>query len=255
MNNCNTVVGLDVHKKTIVAAVLPFHMDRVTESVMLEHNPQAVERLVKRLERKGPLEFVYEAGCCGYDVQRQIVALGQRCVVIAPSLIPKRPGDRVKTDRRDAEKLARFYRAGELTIVRVPTQEEEAARDLVRAREDAMEDRLRHRHRLQKFLLRQGRIDQNMKFWGSRHRDWLNAQQFQWPALQQTFQAYVRDVEEVHARIDALDQQLSDLAEKDPYRIPVRYLRCFKGIDTLGALTLVVEAQEFRRFDGAVAGG
>lgn len=158
MKTDRAIVGLDVHKTAIVAAVLPAERERVTETVRIEHHPQAVEQLVTRLTRAGAVEFVYEAGPCGYEVPRQVTGLGYRCAVIAPGLTPVRPGDRVKTDRRDAKKLARLYRAGELTEVRVPSPAEEAARDLVRGREAAVTDRLRARHRLAKFLLRQGRV-------------------------------------------------------------------------------------------------
>jgi len=246
--NYNTVVGLDVHKKTIVAAVLPLGSDNVTETVSIENFPEAVEKLVNRVAARGPVEFVYEAGPCGYETHRQIAAMGHRCVVIAPALTPVRPGDRVKTDRRDAGKLARFHRAGELTEVIVPTRAREADRDLPRAREDALEDRLRARHRLSKFLLRQGRVHQETKSWGVTHRAWLKTQRFEWITLQQTFEANMRAVEEVEARLAILDQQMQDLAQREPYRAPVRYLRCLKGIDTICALTLLVETQDFARF-------
>lgn len=249
--NYNTVVGLDVHKKTIVAAVLPLGSDNVTETVSIENCPKAVEKLVNRVAARGPVAFVYEAGPCGYEAHRQITAMGHKCVVIAPSLTPVRPGDHVKTDRRDAEKLARFHRAGELTEVHVPTREMEADRDLPRAREDALEDRLRARHRLAKFLLRQGRIHQETKSWGVKHRAWLKTQRFEWVTLQQTFEANMRAVEEAEARLAILDQQMQDLAQKEPYRTPVRYLRCLKGIETISALTLLVETQDFARFKRA----
>lgn len=249
----STVVGLDVHKQTVVAAVLPPGADRTRETVTMENTPKAVERLVARLAARGPVAFVYEAGPCGYEVQRQLTALGQPCAVVAPALTPVRPGDRVKTDRRDAEKLARLYRAGELTTIRVPTRAEEAARDVVRVREDVLADRLRARHRLAKFLLRQGRVYRETKAWGVAHRAWLRTQRFEWPTLQHTFEAYLQALEEVEARLAALNQQVTDLAQQVPYRIPVQYLRCLKGIDTLSAVTIAVEAQEFRRFDRARA--
>lgn len=251
MEHCTTVVGLDVHKKMIMVAVLPSESDRVTERVTIPNEPKAIEKLVGRLAAKGPIEFVYEAGPCGYEVQRQIAGMGHRCVVIAPALTPVRPGDRVKTDRRDAEKLARFCRAGELTEIRVPSREEEAARDLVRGREDILEDRLRARHRLMKFLLRQGCVFGETRAWSVAYQAWLKSQRFEWAALQQTFEIYVRTVEEAQARLNMVDQQLQDLAQQETYRIPVQYLRCLKGIDTLSALTLVVEAQDFRRFPTA----
>lgn len=251
MKYSTTVVGLDVHKATIAVAVLPPAADRVTEALVIENRPQAVERLVRRLSAKSPVEFVYEAGPCGYQTHREIVALGQKCVLIAPGLMPMRPTDRVKTDRRDAEKLARLYRAGELTKIRIPTREEEAARDLVRVREDGLADRLRARHRLGKFLLRQGRIYQETKAWGVQHRAWLKAQKFEWEHSQRTFEAYMRTLDDAESRLEALDQQLESLSQQPAYRDAVRYLRCLKGIDTLSALTLIVETQDFRRFQRA----
>lgn len=248
MDNYTTVVGLDVHKESIVAAVLPYGHNDVTEKISIENHPKAIEKFVNRISRQGPAEFVYEAGPCGYQVQRQIAELGQRCVMIAPSLTPVRPGERVKTDKRDAVKLARFYRSGELTEIHIPTREEEAARDLPRAREDALKDRLRARHRLSKFLLRQGRVYRETKTWGMAHKAWLKAQRFEWAALQQTFEANIRAHDEAQARLETLEQQINDLAEQPAYRTAVSYLRTLKGIDTLGALTLVVEAQDFRRF-------
>lgn len=251
--NYNTVVGLDVHKATIVAAVLPPATNRPTRTFSIENTPKAVERMVQSLSVKGPVEFVYEAGPCGYITQRQITQMGQKCVLIAPGLIPKRPTDLVKTDRRDAENLARLYRAGELTEIRIPTHEEESARDLVRAREDCMADRLRARHRLSRFLLRQGRVFRETKSWSLAHRAWLKKQQFQWVPLQQTFEGYVRVLDDADAQMQAYDQQLQDMAQQQAYRIPVSYLRCLKGIDTLSALTLIVEAQDFRRFERAAS--
>jgi transposase len=248
MNNNNIVVGLDVHKKTIVGAELLPGRDHITEQPMIENDPVAIEKLVKRLAAKGPIVFVYEAGPCGYAVYRQITQLGYRCEVIAPGLTPRRPGDRVKTDRRDAEKLARLFRAGELTVIRIPSCEEEAARDLVRAREDAVADRLRARHRLSKFLLRQGRVFQETKGWGTAHRKWLQSQRFEWPTQQATLQIYIRTLEEAEERLAELDRQIEELAQKPIYQTPVRYLRCLKGIDTLNALTLLAEIQDFDRF-------
>ncbi|MBI2060154.1 MAG: IS110 family transposase [Nitrospirae bacterium] len=247
------LVGLDVHKDSIAVAVLPPGSDRVTEAPSISNDPGSLRRLADRLSKGGALAFVYEAGPCGYEVHRQITGMGHACEVIAPALTPVRPGDRVKTDRRDAEKLARFYRAGELTPIRVPTREEEAARDLVRIREDALSDRLRARHRLGKFLLRQGRIYRETKAWGVAHRAWLKKERFEFDPLQRTFEGYIRALEETEARLAVLSQQVLDLAEREPYRETVKALRCLKGIDTLGAITLSVEAQEFRRFGKARA--
>lgn len=242
------VVGLDVHKKSIAVAVLPNNSQTVAEQLMIDNREENIAKLAKRLSLKGTLEFVYEAGPCGYKVQRQLSQMGHTCIVIAPGLIPVRVNDRVKTDRRDAEKLARLYRAGELTPIHIPSCQEEANRDLVRVREDILSERLRCRNRLSKFLLRQGRHYTQTKTWGVTHRAWIQSQTFEWSALRQTFDAYRRALDEAEARLSVLDQQLQDLAQTASYRTPVAYLRCLKGIDTLSALTLMVETQEFKRF-------
>lgn len=248
-----TVVGLDVSKKMLAMAVLPPGTDRIRENKMIENHPKVIEKEVRRLAVGGSVVVVYEAGPCGYPIHRQITQMGYRCAVIAPGLIPSRPTDRVKTDRRDAEKLARLWRAGELTEIRVPTCEEEAGRDLVRAREDVLVDRLRVRHRLSKFLLRQGRVYSQTRAWGVAYQIWLKKQQFEWRPLQQTFEACARACEEAQAHLETLDQQVEDLAQREPYRTPVRNLRCLKGVSTLSALTMVVEVQDFHRFETAAA--
>lgn len=242
------VVGLDVHKKTIVVAVLYPGMEQVSERLTIENTPEAIQKLVQRLAAQGPVVFCYEAGPCGYTVYRQIAAMGHACEVIAPALTPRRPGDRVKTDQRDADKLARLFRAGELTLIRIPTREEEAVRDLVRVREDALGDRLRARHRLSKFLLRQGCLYQATKNWGVAHESWLKSQHFDLAALQNTFEAYRRHLQVADDHLAELDRQVEELAKTPLYQRPVRYLRCLKGIDTLSALTVVAEVQDFERF-------
>ncbi len=248
MNDHNIVVGLDVHKKTVVGAVLYPGATEVSERFTIDNTPGAVRQWVERLAARGPVVFCYEAGPCGYTIQRQIQAMGHVCEVIAPALTPRRPGDRVKTDQRDADKLARFFRAGELSVIRIPSREEEAVRDLVRAREDAVVDRLRARHRLSKFLLRQGRLYQKTKSWGVAHWAWICGLRFDLAALQSTFEAYQRQLQVADEHLADLDQQVKALAETAVYQKSVRYLRCLKGIDTLSALTLVAEVQDFDRF-------
>lgn len=246
-----TVVGMDVHREEIVAAILPSWAEKVTETKKLRNHPDAVRSFVEKLSRQGAVEFVYEAGPCGFEVHRQISKMGPSCWVIAPGLIPKRPSDVVKTDRRDAEKLARLWRAGELTAIRVPDRKEEAARDLVRTREDSLKDLLQARHRLSSFLLRQGRIYGATKTWGVTHREWLRTQKFEIAFHQNIFEAYLRGVAEAEARLASLEQQVFDLCEEGPLKVPVQYLRCFKGVDTITAITVLVEAQDLRRFQAA----
>jgi len=253
MDQHSIVVGLDVHKVSITAAILPPTALRPSDTYTIENNVRAVERLVKRIAGHENAVFVYEAGPCGYALQRQLHRLGCRAAVIAPGLTPVRPGDRVKTDRRDATKLASLYRAGELTEIRVPTGEEEAARDLVRAREDAVADRLRARHRLNKFLLRQGRLYDGKTAWSQKHYVWLRQQRFALGLAQHTFDAYLRGVEEADARLESLEAHVLAVAQWPNYAPLVQALRCLKGVDTLTAITVIVETQDFRRFGHARA--
>lgn len=247
-----TVVGLDVHKESIVAAVLPPHSDQVALTRKFENTPGELRAFVQRLRGRGPMTFVYEAGPCGFQTHRDLTAQGEECVIIAPGLIPRRPGDRVKTDRRDAEKLAQLYRAGQLTAIRVPTRNEEADRDLIRAREDVLSERLRSRHRLSKFLLRQGLVCRESKSWGKRHREWLMGLRFDLDSHRRTFDAYLRGMEEVEARLAAMDGLVLKFADVDAWKAVVANLRCLKGVDTLSALTMAVETGDFRRFPNAV---
>jgi transposase len=248
MNTLPTVVGMDVHKKSITVSVLKPGGGIRSENWTIANEPPQITKLVERLAAQGSPCFCYEAGPCGYPVYRQITGMGWPCAVIAPGLTPVRPGDRVKTDRRDAEKLARLFRAGELTVIHIPTQAEEAVRDLIRAREDALVDKLRARHRLMKFLLRQGRVYRETKTWGVAHRQWLNAQTFELPASQLTLESYRQTLNEMENRLEGLRQRIESLAENEPYKTPVRYLRCLKGVDTLSAMTLIAEIQDFERF-------
>jgi len=250
MNNSTIVVGLDVHKDSIVAAVLPGGAGKVSEVINIGNSSLEIKRLVERITRRGAAEFVYEAGPCGYEIWRQITGMGKVCSVIAPGLTPTKPGDHVKTDRRDAENLARYHRAGELTEVHVPTQLEESVRGLLRAREDLLEDRLRARHRLRNFLLRQGRC-YGKSLWGVNHELWLKAQKLDYPALSQTFETYLRTLDEVNAGLAEVERLILGWAEGEEYRGAVKCLRCFKGIDTLAAITILAEAQDLTRFGTA----
>jgi transposase len=246
-----TVVGLDVHKESIVAAVLPPDSDLVVSTARFANDTAALKTFVGRLRSRGPLTFVYEAGPCGYQVHRELTEQGEKCVIVAPGMIPKRPGDKVKTDRRDAENLAQLHRAGQLTAVHVPTRREEADRDLVRAREDVLAERLRARHRLSKFLLRQGLVWREKTAWSLRHRAWLRSLRFEFDSHSRAFEAYSRGLEEVEARLDTLDRRIIELAEDGAWKTVVGNLRCLKGVDTLSALTMAVEAGDFRRFGSA----
>jgi transposase len=251
MSKSITIVAFDQHVATTVAAVL-LPEDRTPALHSLSSDPRTILRFVERLRRDGLVQCCYEAGPCGFDLQRTLVAREIPCDVIAPALIPRRPGDRVKTDRRDARQLAILYRAGALTAIHIPTEQEEAARDLLRCREDIGVDLLRARHRLTKFLLRHGRrFTATKKAWTKRHAEWLQAQQWPLPALEQTHRAYVRAVDEAVARRQAVDLELRDLLSLEPLRARVERLRCFRGIDDLTALTIATELGDARRFPSA----
>jgi transposase len=210
---------------------------------------RGILRFVDRLRRQGSVTCCYEAGPCGFKLQRALQQRKFPCDVIAPALIPRRPGDRIKTDRRDAGHLAVLYRAGALTAIHIPTEQEEAARDLLRCREDIRADLLRARHRLSKFLLRHGRrFTATKKAWSKRHDAWLRTQTWPLPALDQTHRAYVRAVDEVLVRLRDVETELRALLDLEPLRARVQRLRCFRGIDDLTALTIAAELGDPRRF-------
>jgi transposase len=241
MAKSTTIIGFDQHAATTVAAVLGAGQ-RTPALYQFTSDVPTLVRFVARLQREGPVQCCYEAGPCGFDLQRALTARHIPCDVIAPALIPRRPGDRVKTDRRDAGQLTVLFRAGALTAIHIPTAQEEAARDLLRCREDIRADLLRARHRLSHFLLRHGRrFTRTQRAWSKRHAAWLQAQRWPLPALEQTHRAYVRTVDEAVARLHSVDQELRDLLTLDPLRARVERLRCFRGIDDLTALTIAAE--------------
>jgi transposase len=248
VKNVTTFVGIDAHKKDLfIAMLVGTQATPVTWTVPNE--PNAVRRLVRKLEREAPgsVRACYEAGPCGYALQRQLLTTRVACQVIAPALIPRKPGERIKTDRRDARKLAELFRAGLLTEVRPPTPEEEAVRDLCRARDDAREDLLRSRHRLGKLLLRRG-LHYSGRNWTRGHRSWIESLEWTQPAERVVVDDYLLAIDHLQARLIELDAQLAAVAETAPYRERVGWLRCFRGIDTLTAILMLAELHDFRRF-------
>jgi transposase len=245
-------LGLDVHKNTISVGVLePDVQVPVTDKI--SSDPDAVRRLVARFNDPGRLRACYEAGPTGYELARQLRCLGVSCEVIAPSLIPTAPGDRVKTDKRDCQRLTRLHRAGELVAIRVPTVPEEAVRDLCRARADMVIDQARARHRLGKFLLRHGRVWRGGDNWTVKHRTWINALRFDEPALKATFDRYRATLTAREAAVGSIEADLAQYYTRAPFADPVARLAAYRGITHLGALTLASEVCDWRRFPTAGA--
>lgn len=248
MKQITTYVGIDAHKKDLFIAML-VGTDKTPVTWTVPNEPNAVRRLVRKLERetRGRVQACYEAGPCGYALQRRMTTARVSCQVIAPALVPRKPGDRVKTNRRDARKLAELLRAGLLTAVRPPTPEEEAVRDLCRARDDARADLQRCRHRLSKLLLRRG-LHFSGRNWTRAHRQWVDGLTWVHDAERVVVEDYWLAIDQVEARLIELDARLMDIAQTEPYREPVAWLRCFRGIDTLTAILIVAELHDFRRF-------
>jgi len=244
-----TFLGLDVHAATIAIAVLGDGHEKpgIRE---IPNDPATIRKVIKQIGKGRSLRCCYEAGPCGYVVQRQLAGMGIDCQVIAPSLIPQKPGDRVKTDRRDATKLARLLRSGDLTPITVPTEDQEAVRDLVRAREAARRARTDARHRLAKFLLRQGHRHHACN-WTGQFWKWVNGVTFTHPALTKTLQHYTDMVLHLDQQIEALDSDIEEIATREPFRDMVAKLSCLRGISTLAAMVILSEVYDLRRFTTA----
>jgi transposase len=248
-------VGLDVHAETIAVAVAEPNGE-VRSLGTIPNREESVRRLVRKLGPVEQLHTGYEAGPTGYVLYWQLTALSVRCDVVAPTLIPMKSGDRVKTDRRDAEKLARCLRAGDLTPVWVPDAAHEALRDLVRAREAAKRDQHRARQRLGKFLLRHGiRRPETMKTaWSKPHLEWIKMKvHFDLLALEVTLTDYVHEVEHLALRLARLEAAISQAARSAParMRVVIQALQALRGVAEIGAVTIVAEVGELSRFTGA----
>jgi transposase len=244
-------VGLDVHAETIAVAVAETGGE-VRSVGTVPNTPDTVRRLLKKLGQEKSLRVCYEAGPTGYVLYWQLTQLGVHCDVIAPTLVPVKAGDRVKTDRRDAEKLARCYRAGDLTPVWVPDAAHEALRDLVRAREAAKKDQTRARHRLGKMLLRQGRRHLGkMTPWTVTYMDWARRQKFEQPAQQAAFLDYVNEVDHAVERLKRLETALDAAIESAPasMRAVIEALQALRGVAKLTATTVVAELGSLSRFE------
>lgn len=243
-------LGLDVHKKTIVLAALPAAGgDFLVERTFGTANLTPLHKCLKALSKKGTLFCCYEASGAGFRLQRLLSEWGFACQVVAPSKIPKRPGERRKTDRLDARRLAEYYRSGLLTVIHIPTAEDEAARDFVRCRAAARKDVRRSQHRVTAFLRRKGWAYTQGKQWTKAFWEWLHQIRLPLPWDQESLDHYVSQVEYLTRRLEELDQRIAELAQTDRYREPVRFLLGFRGIATYTAMVLVTELGDVRRFE------
>ena len=245
-------VGLDVHGKTIAVSVADRESSEVRFIGGIVNTPEAVAKLVKQLKTRGArLSFCYEAGPCGYGIYRQLKELKQDCQVVAPSLIPKKAGNRVKTDRRDSLMLARLHRAGELTAVWVPDGEHEALRDLTRARGDMKDLERRARQRLLAFLLRHGRRYDGKSNWTNAHFRWLETVKFEQPVQQIVMQEYIETVLSCSKRVLALEKQIEQVARASVVWPVIEALMALRGVQLLTATTTVAEIGDLKRFASA----
>jgi len=245
-------LGMDTSKNTIVVAILmPGGEVPVIDRMWNEEG--SVRHLVGRFADRAVLRACYEAGPCGFELHRLLTSMGVACDVVAPSLIPRRAGERVKTGRRDAGRLARLHRAGELTAIRVPTQAEEAVRDLVRARAALLADRERARQRITAMLLRHGRVWRCGSYWTQAHEQWIAAQRFSEPALGAALAHYRAALDTRQAELDAIEAELAPWAGREPLAAAVTRLGCYRGIAELTGLVLAAEVAGWRRFPSARA--
>ena len=242
-----TSVGLDVHARSVAAAAI----DGVTGELIQAKLPPGNDRIVEWVRGlPGPVAVAYEAGPTGFGLHRSLMSAGVRCVVAAPSKLQRPSGDRVKTDAKDAVHLARLLRLDEITAVSVPSADQEAARDLVRAREDCRGDLMRARHRLSKLLLRHGIVYDDGAAWTAKHDRWLLQQHLVGAASRAAFDAEYETVLQIKARRDRLDRAIEQLAVDSEFTPVVRRLGCLRGVSTLTAFALAVEIGDWDRFTG-----
>lgn len=253
MKKYTTFVGLDVHKESISVAVADLADPNPRYLGKFTNNYDVLRKIIKKLGSPEQLHFCYEAGPCGYGIYRYLTAAKCKCTVVAPSLIPQKPGERVKTDRKDAKKLARLLRSHDLTKVWVPDEESEAFRDLTRAREAAVKDRIAKRNQLGKFLLRLN-ICPPHRPGTLKYRDWLSTLEFKYYTHTLVLQEYIQAIDEVEARIQRLEAEIERIANENTHCLQgqmIKALQTLRGVGLVTAATIVAELGDPARFDTA----
>lgn len=250
MENTITYVAMDTHKKQHKIALHYPSREEIVEFTV-NNTARDIRKMVNKIKNQAPgkVEFCYEAGVCGFTLKRRIEQFDCHCIVIAPSLVPRKPGERVKTDRRDAKKLLKMHRAGLLTEVHAPDEQQEAARELTRLRETAKDNLKRVRHQLLKLLTRHGYVYRNGRHWTQKHIAWLRTIEFTEPLLTKVFESYFDQMIYCIGRLEALDKEVELLAGSAEYKEIVGLLRCLHGIETLTAISIITEIFEFGRFE------
>jgi transposase len=246
-------VGLDVHKESIAIAVADGDGSAPENVATIPNDTALLVKRLRKLATGSTVRCCYEAGPTGFVLQRALDAAGIQCAVVAPSLVPQKAGDRVKTDRRDAVKLARFLRSGDLTEVYVPNAATEAMRDLERSRDDAKRAERTARHQLSKFLLRHGRTYDGKTAWTGMHLDWIRSQVFEHEAHNRVLVDYVQAVENATARVERLTKDIVELIESWSLRPLVKALQALRGVQVVTAVVLAAELGDFARFASAPA--
>jgi transposase len=249
MKDVQKFVGLDVSKDSIAVAIADSGRGEPRFHGTIQNKPEDIRKLMKKLGKPESLLVCYEAGSSGYGIYRFLLSMDIDCMVVAPSLIPKRSGDRVKTDKRDSIRLAQLLRAGELTSVWVPDEDHEALRDLIRARHDAREDLQSSRQRLVHFLLRHGiRPPQGVRNWSVKHREWLKRLTFERASQRIVFQEYLHAINEVEDRMKRIEAQIHEEALQSEHAPVIQALQTLRGVAEVTAVTLVAEIGQFSRF-------
>lgn len=252
MNNTTKFIGLDVSKEEIAVAIAEEGRSKPRYFGMIKHRESTLRHLFKKLGKPENLHVCYEAGSTGYGLYRLLRDMGIDCEVIAPSLIPGRPGDKVKTDKRDAINLASLHRAGELTPIYVPTKEDEALRDLTRAREDVKEDEQRSKHRLSKFLLRNDLTEpEGVTKWTTKYWNWVETITFEHRTSRTVLQEYIQQIKEYQNRLLILEKEIEEQATKGKHAKHIQAFMTLRGVALITATSIVAEVSSFERFQRA----